>query len=196
MSQIMYENQDVESSEGGDLDEIFSEDEREDAASEASSMFGGGGGEPPPQPESNGIRISELSNDSPRPWYDYIPVELPERPESLEGHIKRSVADLADRLKLAELFKLAVLDQNLHNAYYRSWVREANAAFKLQVKLKRRLAKSKPPSEDESGAGYSGDADANSAVGEGLDAAGEIDEMQETSGDQDGDGQPSDEVES
>lgn len=81
----------------------------------------------------------DIPSEEPQPWVDYIPLKLPPRPKNQGEHLSAGFQNLRQQLQTAELFKLAVLDQKLHNAYYRNWVQEANNIFRLQVRLQHRL---------------------------------------------------------
>lgn len=77
------------------------------------------------------------------PWVDFVPEFTHKYPKTLEGRIIEFLDTTDETLKCKELYKLAVLDQEIHDSYYRMWVLDANRLFRSAVLFKRRLSKLK-----------------------------------------------------
>ncbi len=73
------------------------------------------------------------------PWVHFVPEFTRKAPEDLHARMNDLLQMLRENLKVKELFLITTLDHTIHDAYYRMWIRDANAIFKRIVILKRRM---------------------------------------------------------
>ena len=106
----------------------------------------------PDQPEQGEEQSTAPTGSGDKPWVDYVPVFTYKTPENLAGRLEETLDTTNEILKVKELFKLATMDQELHDSYYRLWVDDSNRLFRMAVLYKRRLSKlglSTPQDEQE-----------------------------------------------
>ncbi len=76
-----------------------------------------------------------------KPWIDFIPEFTGVPGTTPKERLKNHLLIVEEIMKMKELYKLATLDQDIHNAYYRMWVLDSNRLFRMSVVYRRRLAK-------------------------------------------------------
>lgn len=94
-----------------------------------------------PEEASGEVPKRELSLQELRraPWGDFYPVNEHKSPTDLEGNLMEFLDDLRQAQAIKETLVLAKIDQRIHQSYYKMWVRDTNAIFRMAVNSKRRL---------------------------------------------------------
>lgn len=131
------------SDEKSEFDGLFDDEDTALAESSVEDISDLSAAEPPSQPPANTKPHAKAKGNLGVPWRDYFPRLKYREPKELVPRLTDHFGSLNETLKMRELYKLAALDQSIHDAYYRAWVRESNSLFRLAVQYKKKAKKEK-----------------------------------------------------